>query len=57
MDPLSISYFQENAGRLRALLEELVTIESPTTSKAAVDRLALGACLFAAISSVLESLL
>ncbi len=40
MDPLSISYFQENAGRLRALLEELVTIESPTTSKAAVDRLA-----------------
>ena len=41
MKPLPISYFAERTSLMRALLEELVALESPTTDKGAVDRLGL----------------
>ena len=39
MNPIPIAYFHSRLEPIRGLLEELVAIESPTTVKAAVDRL------------------
>jgi len=44
MEFLPVSYFQANLGRSLALLNELVSIESPSTDKAAVDRLGARLC-------------